>query len=40
VACPLSVARGSQGTESCVLAQMLGNETLQSGTNDKNRMLG
>jgi hypothetical protein len=25
VACPLSIARGSQGTGSCVLAQVLGN---------------
>jgi hypothetical protein len=39
VACSLSIARGSQGTESCVLEQVLGKRTFQSLTNGKNRTL-
>jgi hypothetical protein len=39
VTCPLSVARGSQGTGPCVLVRVLGNRTFQSWTNVKNRML-
>jgi hypothetical protein len=39
VTCPLSSARGSQGTGPRVLAQALRAWTFQSGTNNKNRMV-
>jgi hypothetical protein len=39
VVCPLYIARGSQRTGSCVLVQVLGNETLLSWTNSKTRTL-
>jgi hypothetical protein len=35
--CPMSVAKGSQSTGSCVLVQVLENRMLQSQTNGKNR---